>query len=59
VVRGILRYGLLTNHDVAEKVCDEEDRLAIPKGVPTEFYAIAQSCWPEEPEKRPVSLILP
>ena len=47
-----LPYGVLTNHEVAEQVCDEEYRLEFPKGAPQPLYDIALNCWEQDAADR-------
>lgn len=48
-----LPYGLWTNAEVFDHVCEEEYRLPQPKeNCPDGLYAVAVRCWAEEPADR-------
>eukprot|EP00039_Didymoeca_costata_P011223 m.156950 g.156950 ORF g.156950 m.156950 type:complete len:169 (-) comp15105_c0_seq16:770-1276(-) len=47
-----LPYSLLSNHEVAESVCEEEYRLECPRNAPEDFFNVTQFCWYTEPEDR-------
>ena len=47
-----LPYGILTNAQVCEQVCEDDYRLPQPKDTPADFYAVTGACWAEEPKGR-------
>lgn len=47
-----LPYGILTNAQVCEQVCEDDYRLPQPKDTPDELFALTEMCWEEEPESR-------
>ena len=42
----------MSNHEVCDKVTEDDYRMPMPKGCPPEIYAIMRKCWQQEPEDR-------